>query len=205
MSASSPQKKLLRIGLTLAGLVVGFLFITRLMPGGTGPGADGRTVLERQWDTTAVLGLTLLSPGRFRAITIPVPEEIRTSIEDIKSWGRNAGATEMRVSRMEFREGVPLSLEGSAQGAIDAIRNNRAVSGLTFSHARVQVSGLPAVRTTSQFQVEGRPAHGEILTVLRGRTLWQVQVLGPEDEARDIGQRVMESVQLQPAEEATER
>ena len=158
-------------------------------------------MLERQWDTTAVLGLTLLSPGRFRAITVPVPPEIRASLDDIKSWGRNAGETEMRVSRMDFREGVPMDLDKFALGAFDAIRTNRAVSGLTYSHARVQVSGLPAIRTTTQFQVEGRPAHGEILSVLRGRTLWQVQVLGPEDEAPGIAKRVMESVRLQPPSE----
>lgn len=197
-SAPPPQRKLARIGLAVLGALVGFILITRLLPGGTGPRADGRAVLERTWDTTAVLGLTLSSPGRFRAVTVPVPEQIRTSVEGMESWGRNAGKTEMRVSRTQFRAGVQLSLEGSAQGAIDAMRASRAVTGLTHQHATTTVSGIPAVRTTSRFQVTGQPAHGEILTVLRGRTLWQVQVLGPETEAREIARRVMESVRMQP-------
>jgi hypothetical protein len=197
-SAPAPIRKIARISLAALGAVVGFIVLMRMLPGGAGPRPDGRTVLQRPWEATEVLGLTVSSPGRFRPITVPVPAEIRTSVERIESWGRNAGETELRVSRTEFREGVPLDLDGSAQGAIDAMRGNPAVTALTHSHARMQVSGIPAVRTTSRFQVEGRPAHGEILSLLRGRTLWQVQVLGPETEAPEIARRVMESVRLQP-------
>lgn len=198
MTESAPVRKMTRIGLAVLGALVGFILITRLLPGGAGSPPDGRAVLERTWDTTAVLGLTVASPGRFRPITVPVPEQIRTAVEKIDSWGRMAGETEMRVSRTEFRPGVPLSLEGSAQGAIDAMRGNPAVTALTHAHAATQVSGLPAVRTTARFQVTGRPAHGEILSLLRGRTLWQVQVLGPEAQAPEVARRVMESVRLQP-------
>jgi hypothetical protein len=194
----APLRKMARIALAVLGAVVGFIVITRMLPGGARPSADVDAVLARPWTSTEVLGLTLSSPGRFSPITVPVPPEIRTSIEDIASWGRNVGETEMRVSRMEYRQGVPLSLEGAAQGAIDAMRANPAVAGMTHTHARTEVSGIPAVRTTSKFQVNGRPAHGEILSVLRGRTLWQVQVLGPEAHAPEIARRVMESARLQP-------
>lgn len=196
-SKTSPVNKMTRIAIAVVGALIGLIVITRLLPGGTGPRADGREVLAREWRDEEVLGLTISSPGRFRAVTIPVPEQMRTAIEKMESWGRNAGETEMRVSRTEFNPGVPLDLEGSAQGAIDAMRGNPAVTQMRHSHARTVVSGVPAVRTTSTFQVEGRPAHGEILSVLRGRTLWQVQVLGPEKDAPEIARRVMESVRLQ--------
>lgn len=197
-TGSAPLNKTVRMLIAVMGAVLGFVVITRLLPGGTGPRADTRDVLAREWRAEEVLGLTVSSPGRFRAITVPVPAEMRTAIEKMESWGRNAGQTEMRVSRTAFRDGVPLSVEGSAQGAIDGMRGNPAVTGMTYSHARTEVSGVPAVRTTSRFRVEGRPAHGEILTVLRGRTLWQVQVLGPEKDTPEIARRVMESVRLQP-------
>lgn len=197
-SAPAPLRKTTRIALAVVGAVLGFIVITRLLPGGTGPRADVRDVLAREWEPTEVLGLTVASPGRFRPITVPVPAEIRTAIEKIESWGRNAGETELRVSRTLFRAGVPLNLEGSAQGAIDAMRGNPAVTRMTHVHARTAVSGLPAVRTTARFQVQGRPAYGEILSVLRGRTLWQVQVLGPEADAPEIARRVMESVRIEP-------
>jgi hypothetical protein len=197
MTESAPRGWARRIALPLLGALA-LIVIGRLLSGSLGPRADGRAVLERTWDSTAVLGLTLSSPGRFRPITVPVPTEVRTSIEGIESWGRNVGETEMRVSRTEYLAGVPLSLDGSAQGAIDAMRTNPAVADMRHSHARTEVSGIPAVHTTSTFQVTGRPAHGEILTVLRGRTIWQVQVLGPQDEAAAIARRLMESVRIQP-------
>lgn len=192
----APLRKMSRIALAVLGAVVGFIVITRMLPGGTRPREDVDAVLARPWTSTEVLGLTLSSPGRFSPITVETPEQIRPALDDIASWGRNVGETEMRVSRMEYRQGVPLSLEGAAQGAVDAMRANPAVAAMTHSHARTAVSGLPAVRTTSTFKVNGRPAHGEILSVLRGRTLWQVQVLGPEAQAPEIARRVMESAQL---------
>lgn len=198
MSKTAPINKIVRLSVIALGVLVGFVVITRMLPGGTGPRADSRDVLQREWRPEEVLGLTLSSPGRFSAITIPVPEQIRPAIQDIEHHGRNAGQTEMRVTRIEYREGMPLNLEGSAQGAIDAMRANPAVQAMEHRHARTQVSGLPAIRTTSTFRVEDRPAHGEIMTVLRGRTLWQVQVLGPSDATPEIARRVMESVRVQP-------
>lgn len=194
----TPLRKMTRIGIAVLGALIGFIVITRLLPGGAGPAGSAAGALKGEWRDQQVLGLTVASPGRFRAITIPVPDEMRTAVSRMESWGRNAGQTEMRVSRTEFNPGVPLSVDGSAQGAIDAMRANPAVTQMTHEHARTAVSGVPAVRTTSRFHVEGRPAHGEILTVLRGRTLWQVQVLGPEKDAPEIARRLMESVRLQP-------
>ena len=50
-----------------------------------------------------------------------------------------------------------------------------------------------------RFAVRTQPAVGEMLTVLRGHTLWQVQVLGPAGaETEAMAKRVMESAQLQP-------
>jgi hypothetical protein len=47
--------------------------------------------------------------------------------------------------------------------------------------------------------VQKRPAVGEMLTVLRGQTLWQVQVLGPATPQTDsLAQRVLDSVRLEP-------
>jgi hypothetical protein len=184
----------IRVGVVVMGTVVGLLIILRFLS----TRETAADVLARPWETTPVLGLTLSAPGELRSVPVPVPDAMQGAVDRMESWGRNAGRTEMRVSRTDFRAGVPLNLEGSAQGAIDAMRASPAVTGMTHSHARTAVSGVPAVRTTSRFHVEGRPAHGEILSVLRGRTLWQVQVLGPEKDAPEIARRVMESVRLQP-------
>jgi hypothetical protein len=198
---TEPEKKpastFTRVALTaLAGLFI-LVVIVRLVPGG-GPRGDARAALASEWKSDEVLGLTVSSPGRLRNITVPVPENIRTSIERMESAGRNVGKTEMRVTRIEYLPNIPLSLDGSAQGAIDAMRVNPAVVGLTHAHARTTVSGVPAIRTTSQFRIQDAPAHGEILTVVRGETLWQVQVLGPSEGTPELARRMMESVRLAP-------
>jgi len=197
-SAPAALSKTIRVAVAVLGAVIAAIVISRLLPDGIGERGDPRPALEREWKSHPALGLTVRSPARFRAITLPVPPEIRTSIERMESYGRNVGRTEIRISRIEYLPDVPLSLEGSAQGAIDAMRVNPAITQMTYSHARRQVSGLSAVHTTSTFHLEGRPAHGEILTVLRGRTLWQVQVLGPVADTPEIARRVMGSVRVEP-------
>ena len=159
-----------------------------------------------EWAPTTVGGLTLSSPGRLLAITTEVPAAmdpaVREAVQRIDSFGRNQGDAEIRVSRVMYTPTAALSLQGSARGAVDAIRANPAVAGFEHTHAAAQTSGQPAIRTSMRMAVQNRPAQGEMLTVLRGQTLWQVQVLGPAAAATDtLARRVMDSVRLEPAQE----
>lgn len=156
-----------------------------------------------EWASTTVGGITLQSPGRLAQITTEVPAAmdpaVRQSVQRIDSWGRTHDGAEMRISRVMYEPTAQLSLRGSAQGAVDAVRANPAVSRFTHAHASVQTSGVPAIRTSMNFVVRNAAAQGEMLTVLRGQTLWQVQVLGPAGPQTDsLATRVLESVQLQP-------
>jgi hypothetical protein len=156
-----------------------------------------------QWAPTTVAGLTMSSPGRLLAITTEVPAAmdpaVRDAVQRIDSHGRTQGEAEIRVSRVMYTPGVPLSLQGSAQGAVDAVRTNPAVASLTHTHVGTQTSGQPSIRTSMRMAVQKRPAIGEMLTVIRGQTLWQVQVLGPASPQTDsLAQRVLDSVALQP-------
>lgn len=156
-----------------------------------------------EWAPTTVGGVTLQSPGRLVQITTEVPAAmdpaVREAVQRIDSYGRSVGEVEMRVSRVIYQPTAALSLQGSAQGAVDAVRGNPAVSRFTHAHAGVQTSGVPAIRTSMNFFVRDTRAQGEMLTVLRGQTLWQVQVLGPAGPQTDsIATRVLDSVQLAP-------
>jgi hypothetical protein len=156
-----------------------------------------------EWAPTTVGGITMQSPGRLVAITTEVPAAmdpaVRDAVQRIDSYGRAVGDAELRVSRVTYQPTAQLSLRGSAQGAVDAVRGNPAVSRVTHAHASVQTSGVPAIRTSMNFFVRDTRAQGEMLTVLRGQTLWQVQVLGPANPQTDsLATRVIESVQLQP-------
>lgn len=156
-----------------------------------------------EWRTVTVAGMSLAAPGRLLQITTEVPAamdpRVRAAVLRIDSYGRSVGKAEMRVSRVTYQPGVPLSLQGSAQGAVDAIRANPAVEGFSHTHGPAEVSGIPGIRTSMRFSVRGEPALGEMLTVLRGQTLWQVQAFGPAGaETEAMGKRVMDSAQLQP-------
>jgi hypothetical protein len=165
---------------------------------------DSRPASARNaWAPTTVAGITLATPGRLLQITTEVPAAtdpaVRALVQRIDSYGRTQKRTEIRVSRVMYRPQAVLSLQGSAQGAVDAVRVNPAIGGFSHTHAGVQTSGVPSIRTSMRFTVRDKPAVGEMLTVLRGQTLWQVQVLGPAGpETEDAARRVMESVTLAP-------
>jgi hypothetical protein len=156
-----------------------------------------------QWAPTTVSGLTLSTPGRLLRITTEVPAAldpaVREAVERIDSHGRSQGDAEIRVSRVTYTPGAALSLRGSAQGAVDAMRANPVVKEMTHTHAATQTSGQPALRTSMRMAVQDRPAMGAMLSVIRGQTLWQVQVLGPATAETDtLAQRVMRSITLEP-------
>ncbi|HEU4883037.1 MAG TPA: hypothetical protein VFT45_12345 [Longimicrobium sp.] len=156
-----------------------------------------------QWAPTTVGGLTMSSPGRLLQITTEVPAAmdpaVREAVQRIDSYGRSQGDAEIRVSRVIYTPTTGLSLQGSAQGAVDAVRANPAVANLTHTHVGAETSGQPAIRTSMRMVVQKRPAVGEMLTVIRGQTLWQVQVLGPATPQTDsLAQRVLDSVRLEP-------
>jgi hypothetical protein len=158
-----------------------------------------------QWAPTTVGGLTMSSPGRLLQITTEVPAAmdpaVREAVQRIDSYGRTQGDAEIRVSRVIYTPTSALSLQGSAQGAVDAVRGNPAVANLTHTHVAAETSGQPAIRTSMRMVVQKRPAVGEMLTVLRGHTLWQVQVLGPASPQTDsLAQRVLDSVRLEPGQ-----
>jgi hypothetical protein len=184
-----------KVALALLGALAVVVAIRIALPGAR-VGRDSRPVHERAWKSAKVLGLTFQTPGRFEVITLPIPPEMRTQIARMESFGRSEGGTEMRVSRIRYLEGVPVSAQGSARGAVEALRAYQAVSQLQPAHAAAQVSGVPAIRSVLAFRMNGRPAHGEILTVLRGRTLWQFHVLGPADTTPGIARRILDSVRI---------
>jgi hypothetical protein len=160
-----------------------------------------------QWAPTTVGGLTLSSPGRLLQITTDVPAAmdpaVRQAVQRIDSYGRTQGQAEIRVSRVTYTPGAALSLRGSAQGAVEAMNANPAVASLRHTHAAAETSGQPALRTSLRMAVQNRPAMGEMLTVVRGQTLWQVQVLGPAAAETDtLARRVMESIRLEPEQPA---
>ena len=155
------------------------------------------------WAPVTVAGLTLDSPGRLVQIGTEVPAAmdpaVRAAVQRIDSYGRSVGQAEVRVSRVVYQPTAVLSLRGAAQGAVDAVRGNPASGGLTHTHVAAETSGIPAIRTSTRFTVRDNPALGEMLTVLRGQTLWQVQVLGPAGpETETLARRVMDSVRLEP-------
>ena len=156
-----------------------------------------------EWAPTTVGGITLQSSGRLAAITTEVPAAmdpaVRAAVQRIDSYGRTSGRAEIRVSRVMYQPTAQLSLRGSAQGAVDAVRANPAVTRFTHAHASVETSGVPAIRTSMNFAVRDAAAQGEMLTLLRGQTLWQIQVLGPATPQTDsLATRILDSVQLEP-------
>ncbi|HEX2079238.1 MAG TPA: hypothetical protein VHG08_16045 [Longimicrobium sp.] len=169
--------------------------------GGCTPGDAGGSgrALPAGWERTEVLGLTLAAPGRFGLRTIELPKDVEATLEEMQSYSVRTDSLEVAVTRGTYLEGLPVELMGSARGAVEALRSHPGVSDMTYSHAQTEVSGVPAVRTAWQNRFGGHHLQGEILTILLGRVLWQVEVTGGAGETTsEAASTVLESVRIAP-------
>jgi hypothetical protein len=171
-----------------------FLVIAACTPGDTD---RSRAALPEGWRRTEIVGLTLAVPGPLGLRTVELPAEAEAALEEMQSYSVRGDSLEVAVTRGTYREGVPVDVMGSARGAVDGLRGHPGVSDMTYSHARTEVSGIPAVRTAWQNRYGGYHLQGEILTILAGRVLWQVEVTGTAGPSTaETAASVLESVRI---------
>lgn len=175
-------------------VLAGFLAAT-----GCAPGDAGSEALPQGWERTEIVGLALAAPGRFALRTIELPDDVEATLEEMQSYSVRSDSLEVAVTRGTYLEGLPVELMGSARGAVEALGSHPDVSEMTYSHAQTEVSGVPAVRTAWRNRFGGHPLEGEILTILLGRVLWQVEVTGAAGPSTSrAASTVLESVRIAP-------
>jgi hypothetical protein len=164
-------------------------------------GESSAGVLARPWPSVEVAGLRLLAPDEFRANELQMSAEdqaaVQAMVHEFETFQSGAGPVEVMVSRAIYKADVQVSLEGAAEGAVS--RSARAVGSADHAHEMswTEVSGVPAIRTSATFSVEGRQGRTESLTFSRSQELWQIQTVFPASpNAEAIAQRLLESVSI---------
>jgi hypothetical protein len=160
------------------------LLLVAACAGGDAPGrgarADAPPPPPAGWVRDTVLGLSLALPGPVQLRTVELPEALEERLEEMQSYRAAGDSLRVTITRAVYRPGQAMDLRSSAEGSIAAMQAMPGVAGLQYQHTQAQVSGVPAVRTAWSALAGGEYLmRGEFVSILRERTLWQVQTSGP--------------------------
>lgn len=186
--------------LVLAGVLVALIVLTlagrKLLKAHSAP-LSGDEPLE--WREHQVGGVVLEAPGDFQGMNVDFgsADELIEKADAHKFASR---PLEIQVIRILYKEGIELSLEGSVQGSIDGFAHQPGLQNLKHKKAACTVSGKPAMRVS----ITANRGRGVIclegLTILDGRTLYQIQALYEmgDRHAAEYSQRIFGSIKVAP-------
>ena len=201
---SFPSRALLVAGLVLAPALLclryGHRWLHREPETSASPGRSAGL----PWTAQTVAGLTLEASFPFTPAADPLgtlPEAVREMIAGTEVFEGKDGRLDLKVTilRVEYRPGVPLSLEGAA---LEAVNNAAAGAGdlhPSYNITPTQISGCDARRTEYHRRIGGQEVYLTGIIVLRDRELWEVQVFSTSDDAQRSVDRLLASLTLAPS------
>jgi len=144
-----------------------------------------------------VAGLILESPGDFQDMVVdfgPANE----AIEKVDGHKAVIGGLELQVTRILYKDGIALSLEGSVQGSIAGFGRAPGLRDLKHTEVPCNVSGKPAVRVSISAEHGVVGVQAERLTILDGQTLYDVQALceSRDSRASEEAKKILDSIKI---------
>ena len=146
-----------------------------------------------------IAGLVVESPADFQDMEVdfgPANEAIE------KADGHKAviRGLEVQVTRILYKEGIALSLEGSVQGSIEGFGRAPGLRDLEHTEVPCTVSGKPAVRVSISAEHGVVGVQAERVTILDGQTLYDVQALceSRDSHSSGVAKKILDSIKIAP-------
>jgi len=161
---------------------------------------------QKSWATRDVTDITVDTPynlGPGPDVSGSLPPQVRNALEyfEVVDTGE-ATNPRITVSRIAYKPGLQVSLEGAMNGAM-----NGALVPLTkaggeanpkFTSSSLVIDGLQARKSTYTGSVKGRSIHLDGVFVQNGQKIWQVQVTTDGDSSATDIARIVDSVHIKP-------
>jgi len=130
-----------------------------------------------------------------------VPAAVRERIDSMHTFlGGTEGTFIVFVTSTTYKPGITLSLDGALKGIINGGAAKVGDSDPQYTSQSIKLSGLDARRASYQkVMADGRAIHMEVMAVVRGQALYQVQGLYFGDTAKTDVERVMASIAIKAA------
>lgn len=149
------------------------------------------------WRRARVAGLEIVAPAEFGVRSVKLPPEAEARLAEFENYSAEADSVHVNVTRATYRPGEVIDAMESANGSVHGMAAHPEMEGMTHAHARTEVSGRMAVRSTWRGTYGGQPLAGEILTFMDGAVLWQIKVTGTAAaQTAETAARVMPSVRI---------
>lgn len=153
---------------------------------------------ESAWDKRELLDLTLEAPFAFTEgsdLTSELPQDVKKALLSQKTMVANVHSKNFRsiVTLMEYKEGIPLSLDGAVKQVAQTLGEKEPQFTVTPS----TLDGLPARKLSyvSESTSKG-PVKFEALIIQKEQRLYLVQVIYSHDNNKDDALRLTNSVHV---------
>lgn len=156
------------------------------------------------WSSRSFGDISLDAPFQFRpapGVRAKLPSQVRDAIDSYTAF-ESGDSTNPRVavSRVLYRSGVQVDLDGAMNGAMNgAIRPIATAAGDSdprFTFYVTTVDGLPARRASYVGVVQGTSVHIDALFAQSGNTVWQVHLVATGESSVPDSKRVLDSVRI---------
>lgn len=188
-----------RGGRIFAGIALMLLSVYAALLGhyhfSAGPMQESPHLTDRPWHSFSMGDLSLQIPELPRRVAISDSGGLKAIAESFETYEGKAGNVIVTVSWARYRPSVEICLRRGAAGAFAQAAAEMGVPPPSAEFAEVEVSGLPAIRGSTHFAVEGESIAAESITIARGQEAWQVITMFPSDSsAREVSNRLLRSV-----------
>lgn len=195
-SASTP-KILRHVAAFLCAAIVGH-FAVRLVFGGSQHLPTD--ILSRPWTSTklGIHGFQLDAPWKLESVSMPFPAWLAGKLRDPDvHYGHIEDAGGVMASRYPFSRGVPVDLDGAANGMVEQMGKTPGTRRIESRQRETTLFGERAIEVTSRIEREkGAPLRAVGIVAFVGGDLVQVSVMTFEDEPRAeaVWRRVRDSI-----------
>jgi hypothetical protein len=145
-----------------------------------------KAVIERSWLQQSLAGSQYVfsAPWPLERQLLTLPLEVQKLVTTMETYGHEADGLNIMAMRAVYQDGVALSLEGAADGAIANVRSMPGVASVEGSKAPSSVAGQPAYEVTATVRREhGEPLAMHGIVFNHGNELCQLILTSRADQA----------------------
>jgi hypothetical protein len=163
-------------------------------------------VKQKTWATRDITDITVEAPYSFGPgpdVRGSLPQAVRDALEyfEVVDTG-DASDPRITISRIAYKSGVQVSLDGATNGAMNgamaSLAKTAGDANPKFTSSSLTIDGLQARKATYTGSAKGSSIHLDGVFVQNGQKIWQVQVITTGDSSATDIARIVDSVHMKP-------
>jgi hypothetical protein len=152
---------------------------------------------DSDWSRKNILGIRFEAPFELSETEIDLSHSVRQYLKEMNTFEYTAQSLSLFLSRAEYKDGIPLSLDGAVNGAIQNMKASKGVSDFIYEVNPIEKHSLTGrlVQGTCKMKEKDAEFIGEVY--LKDTKLIQILSFNLSYEKnREARERIMKSMNI---------